>query len=104
VEVSADSGAGIQNLLTKIGAVLQQTTGVVELDAPMLTQARHQTAVARALEELRGFRRAWRDEGLPATIAAVHLHEAGEALRDLIGGIDTEQVLDEVFRRFCVGK
>jgi tRNA U34 5-carboxymethylaminomethyl modifying GTPase MnmE/TrmE len=32
------------------------------------------------------------------------LHAAADALRDLIGGIDTEHVLDEVFRRFCVGK
>ena len=57
-----------------------------------------------ALGELQAFRRAWRDDMLPATIAAVHLHEAGETLGDLIGGIDTEQVLDEVFRRFCIGK
>jgi tRNA modification GTPase len=91
-------------LLTTIGEVLDRAIGLPELDAPVLTQARHQRAVALAIAELECFRRAWRDERLPATIAAVHLHAAGDALRDLIGGIDTEQVLDEVFRRFCVGK
>ena len=59
---------------------------------------------ADALAELEHFRSAWRGGALPATIAAVHLHAAGDALHELIGGIDTEQVLDEVFRRFCVGK
>jgi tRNA modification GTPase len=104
LEVSAETGAGIQNLLNAVGDVLTRDAGAPELDAPLLTQARHQHAVAKALRELQDFGRAWRDESLPATIAAVHLHAAAEALRDLIGGVDVEHVLDEVFRRFCVGK
>ncbi len=102
--VSAETGVGIQDLLKSIGDTLDQDAGAPELDAPVLTQARHQRGVAHALAELGDFRRAWRELGLPATVAAVHLHAAAEALRDLIGGIDTEQILDEVFRRFCVGK
>ena len=104
LDVSAETGAGVQNLLNILGDVLTREAGAVELDAPILTQTRHQHAVAKALSELQDFRRAWRDESLPATIAAVHLHTAAEALRDLIGGVDIEHVLDEVFRRFCVGK
>lgn len=104
LDVSAETGAGVQKLLNVVGDLLTRQAGAPELDAPLLTQARHQHAVATALGELRDFRRAWRDESLPATIAAVHLHAAAEALRDLIGGVDVENVLDEVFRRFCVGK
>jgi len=104
VTVSAETGAGIQSLLKSIGDTLAREAGAPELDAPVLTQARHQAGVARALAELHDFRKAWREESLPATVAAVHLHAAAEALRDLIGGIDTEQILEEVFRRFCVGK
>jgi tRNA modification GTPase len=103
-EVSAETGAGIQQLLKSVGGVLAQAVGAPELDAPVLTQARHQRGVEEALSELASFRTAWREQSLPATIAAVHLHSAAEALRDLIGGVDTEQVLDELFRRFCVGK
>jgi tRNA modification GTPase len=103
-EVSAETGGGVQQLLKTIGDCLSTEIGAPELDAPILTQTRHRAGVARALDELRDFRRAWRDEKLPATVAAVHLHAAADALHDLIGGIDTEQVLDEVFRRFCVGK
>lgn len=104
VTVSAETGAGIQSLLTSIGDTLRQGAGAPEVDAPVLTQVRHRVGVTRALTELRDFRKAWRDEALPVTVAAVHLHAAAEALRELIGGIDTEQILDEVFRRFCVGK
>ena len=102
--VSAETGAGIQDLLKTMGDVLSADVGAPELDAPVLTQARHQVGIAKALDELRHFRQAWQDSALPATIAAVHLHSAAEALRDLIGGVDTEDILDEVFRRFCVGK
>lgn len=104
VAVSAETGTGMQNLLKSIGDSLSRAVGAPELDAPVLTQARHQLGVGRALLELQDFRRAWLDEALPATVAAVHLHAAAEALRELIGGIDTEEILDEVFRRFCVGK
>jgi tRNA modification GTPase len=41
---------------------------------------------------------------LPATIAAVHLRAAAGALEDLIGRVDINDVLDEVFSRFCIGK
>jgi tRNA modification GTPase len=104
VEVSADTGAGVQQLLKLLGDVLARRVGGLDLDAPVLTQARHLNAVDGALREVGAFRRAWIEELLPATIAAVHLHAAAASLHDLIGGIDTEQLLDEVFRRFCVGK
>jgi tRNA modification GTPase len=41
---------------------------------------------------------------IPAPVAAVHLREAVTTLEDLVGAVDVEDVLDEVFRRFCVGK
>jgi tRNA modification GTPase len=104
VEVSAETGAGLQQLLKTIGDVLGERIGALDLDAPVLTQARHLRSVESALAEIEAFRHAWAGKALPATIAAVHLHAAAHSLQELIGGIDTEQVLDEVFRRFCVGK
>ena len=104
IDVSAETGEGVQQLLKLLGDVMAKDVGGLDLDAPVLTQARHLHAVESALRELVDFRRAWGEDSLPATIAAVHLHSAADALQELIGGIDTEQVLDEVFRRFCVGK
>jgi tRNA modification GTPase len=37
-------------------------------------------------------------------VAAIHVRSAGEALEELIGAVQTEDVLDAVFLRFCVGK
>jgi tRNA modification GTPase len=41
---------------------------------------------------------------LPATVAAIHVRAAADALGELIGAVQVDDVLDAVFRRFCVGK
>jgi tRNA modification GTPase len=104
VAASAESGDGLAALLDAVVEALGAVTGTVEADAPVLTHERHRYAVRRALEEVQAFRAAWHDEALPAPVAAVHLREAATVLEDLIGAVDVEEVLDEVFRRFCVGK
>ena len=43
-------------------------------------------------------------EGLPAEIAATHLRSAESALEELLGTISADDVLDVVFREFCIGK
>ena len=103
VAVSAESGAGLDTLIATVTR-LASRDAAVEMDAPILTQERHRYAVGRALDEVLAFRELWTGRRLPATVAAVHLRAAAGALEDLIGAVDVEDVLDEVFRRFCVGK
>ena len=102
--VSAESGAGLGPLVEATAHVVQRDAADLEVDAPVLTHARHRYGVGRALDEVREFR-AHRQEGnIPALVAAVHLREATRSLEELVGRVDVEDVLDEVFRRFCVGK
>ncbi|HEY2162438.1 MAG TPA: tRNA uridine-5-carboxymethylaminomethyl(34) synthesis GTPase MnmE [Gemmatimonadaceae bacterium] len=104
VAVSAETGLGLDVLLSEVARLATGDAAELRADAPILTRERHRYAIGRALEEVRAFRAAWREGQLPATIAAVHLREAVTTLEDLIGAVDVEDVLDEVFRRFCVGK
>ena len=69
-----------------------------------MTRARHQAAVSRAATELTTFLDVLDAETLPASIAAIHVRAAADALAEMIGVIGTEDVLDVVFRQFCVGK
>jgi tRNA modification GTPase len=102
--VSAETGEGLSSLLSSIVDILDADAGPADVDAPLLTHERHRYAVRRALDEVHAFDRVWREGGVPAPVAAVHLREAVVVLEDLIGTVDVEEVLDEVFRRFCVGK
>jgi tRNA modification GTPase len=102
--VSAVSGAGLEALLRAIDEVVDTREGALELDAPILTRERQRSAVRAARDEVTAFRDAWERDDVPPTVAAVHLGAASDALADLIGAIDVEDVLDRLFRTFCVGK
>ncbi len=104
VDVSAHTGEGLRSLLTLVEKLLSTRHGVPLTDAPGLTRARHHAAVATAAHELHAFAVAWRDDALPASVAAIHVRAAADALADLIGIVQVDDVLDAVFRRFCVGK
>ena len=104
ISVSAETGAGLQDLLSAIDEVLHKEHGEVALDLPILTRARHRYALSLACSELEQFQRAWREENLPVTIASVHLRTAVLALEELIGTVEIEDVFDRVFSSFCVGK
>ena len=104
IAVSASTGKGLGELLHLVEGCLTTQHGVPALDAPVLTRARHRVAVTEATNELRQFLDAWIEESLPSSVAVTHIREAGRALSTLIGGIEIEDILDVVFRSFCVGK
>ena len=102
--VSAERGDGLGALLDTIGALLDAGHLSPAADAPLLTRERHRLALAAARDELAAFASAWNGGALPATVAAVHLRAAVGALEELIGTVDVEDVLERIFRTFCVGK
>jgi tRNA modification GTPase len=104
VVVSAETGLGLQDLLEVIDEVLREKHGEIIPDLPILTRARHRQALTVACSEIEQFRRAWKEENLPATIASIHLRTAVSTLEELIGTVEVEDVFDRVFSSFCVGK
>lgn len=104
VVVSAQARTGLDDLLARIDALLQDKLGAMPEDGRVLTRPRQQRAIARAAGELALFTEAWAARTLPTTVAAVHVRAAVHELDELIGRVDVEDVLDELFRRFCVGK
>lgn len=109
IAVSAESGAGLSALLTSIVARLTARAAEGDGDASandgvVLTRERHRIALAQALTEVREFQQAWTENEVPATIAAVHLRAAAHVLDELVGAISVDDVLDKLFRDFCVGK
>lgn len=104
VAVSANSGTGLSDLLSLIENRLTHQHGLPVLDAPVLTRTRHRVAVTEASTQLEQFLDAWTEGALPVSVAATHIRDAGHALGTLIGVVETEEILDVVFRNFCVGK
>lgn len=92
--VSSLTGEGINELLEQIFSVLKQRVS----KAGMISHERQVTALSDAVKALEI------DEGTPSELVAESLREANYHLERLVGRIDVEDYLSEVFSNFCVGK
>jgi tRNA modification GTPase len=99
IAVSAKTGQGIDELTRQLTAAARARIG--EAEAPVLTQARHRQHLEQCLASLR----AALDQPAGATeLGAEDLRRAADALGRLTGAVDVEDVLDQIFGRFCIGK
>jgi len=98
--VTGEGLADLKRQLAEVAFGRLLALGDVE---PVVTRARHRSALERALGEVDAFHTA-RESGVDAAAAATHLHAAVGALDDLIGVVTPDDVLDRVFASFCVGK
>lgn len=103
VEISVETGEGLDTLKEALPAMVYGGLVRQDSEVPVLTRARHSRGVKKALEEVRSFREGL-ESGLPAEVAATHLRPAETALEELLGVIPREEILDRLFREFCIGK
>ena len=107
---AAFPGARILSVCAPKGEGLDTLRGALVAFAPedgaessMLSQARHIEAAHRACASLSDAIRAIEDE-MPLDLCAVDLSAALDCLGEITGETMSEQVIDQVFARFCVGK
>ncbi|WP_171175196.1 tRNA uridine-5-carboxymethylaminomethyl(34) synthesis GTPase MnmE [Ruegeria sp. HKCCD8929] len=98
--VSGRTGQGIDRLISQISGVLSQRT----TSAGIATRERHRMAMKKALEALGEGMRVLDSGPDLYDIAAEELRTAIRALESLVGRIDVENLLDEIFASFCLGK
>jgi tRNA modification GTPase len=103
VDVSTVDGTGLEELRECMAHLVYSEVVSGGVDAPVVTRARQAQALRMAREEVEAFR-VGLVEGLPAEVAATHLRRAETALEELLGIVSVDDVLDVVFREFCVGK
>ena len=72
-------------------------------DLPMLTSERQRDSMHRASDSLQSFQRSLIN-GIPMDIALVDLYEALDYLGQITGKIVTEDIVDRIFEKFCIGK
>jgi tRNA modification GTPase len=102
--VSVHTGEGLGRLQeVLVGLAFGALVGIDVGSEGVIVRERHRAALGEALRETREFAGALA-AGIPAELAASHLRSAEEALGDLIGTVGGEEVLDVLFRSFCIGK
>lgn len=100
VGISAVSNDGIDDLLRDVAAILGQRVSGLSL----ASHVRHRQALERGVQSLRVAKAVFERGDMGAEIIALHLRDAVGALDSLIGRVDVEAVLGEIFAQFCIGK
>jgi len=102
VPVSALTGAGLDALRRALAEAL--TGGGLSQDGAPVTNLRHVTLLRSARAHLQRAREAHTAEGAPEEFLLIDLHQARGALAEVVGTSTSEDVLQEIFDRFCIGK
>jgi len=100
--VSCTTGEGIDRLV----ALLLERSETSTLDAAAslgAVNARHKSCLTRTAEALQTASDQLRDEVEPEFIA-IDLHAALNAVSEIVGHTDTEDILGKIFSTFCIGK
>lgn len=95
--VSALRETGLDTIRSWLAVELGGRLG--ELDAPVFTRERHRQALQTCLEAVEAC-----VQGQPPEILAENCRHAAFALGRITGAIGVEDLLDQIFRNFCIGK
>ncbi len=101
IKVSALTGTGLQNLeeeiLKKAGAIAQEGLNIY-------VSLRHEELLRKSKEVLESFLERYREEDISPEIAMLDIREASDYLGEIVGEVTTEDILGNIFSRFCIGK
>ncbi|HMN38248.1 MAG TPA: tRNA uridine-5-carboxymethylaminomethyl(34) synthesis GTPase MnmE [Hyphomicrobium sp.] len=97
--ISAKTGAGVEALVARITGIAADR--LASRSGPPLTQARHRQALETCLADIRAF---MAGDPAEAELRAEDLRRAAHALGRITGRVDVEDVLGQIFGRFCIGK
>lgn len=102
IAVSAKENSGIDRLEQEIEDMF--INGEIDFnDEVMITNARHKNALAGTLESLEMVRRSV-EAGMPEDFYSIDLMNAYEKLGTIIGESLEDDLVNEIFSKFCMGK
>ena len=102
IPISAKTGSGLPELTEALAEIGRRITG--DTDETMVTNTRHYEALSRAATALGRVRDGLKVATLPPDLIAQDLREALYHLGEIVGEISTDEVLGNIFRKFCIGK
>ena len=97
--VSAKTGEGLDALTRRLAQIVRERIGVTE--APAITRARYRAELNSCMSALNTF---MSDRPSDIELRAEDLRRAAHALGRITGRVGVEDVLGEIFGRFCIGK
>ena len=102
LKISALNKTGIDELYNKITEMFQLNE--INLDSEVLiTNVRHKNIISRAIENVKLSNKAILDN-MPIDIIAIYIKQILDDLGEITGEVVTEDIINEIFSKFCLGK
>jgi tRNA modification GTPase len=98
--VSAFTGYGLDNMISSIKRKLEKRVQ----NQGLATRYRHREAIDSAVNKIQMAKKFVKDGPSFYDLAAEELRQTTYTLDELFGKVDVENVLDEIFSSFCLGK
>ena len=98
--VSGVTGQGLDALVQRITGVLSGRAA----GAGIMTRERHRAAMVRAIGALESAQKEIEGGSGRTELVAESIRQGIRALDSLVGRVDVEDLLDEIFASFCIGK
>ena len=102
VNISAITGEGIEELFTKMKQKAFGSESYSEKTA-VVSNIRHYKALKKAKEHLSNAEESIKN-GMTGEFIAVDLRNAENSLGEIIGKVTTDDILNNIFSKFCIGK
>jgi tRNA modification GTPase len=102
VKISAKTGANIKNLKHTIKRILV-TDEAVEGEQVIITNTRHKAALLHAQKSLNDFMQLVKSDNDEAILAS-ELRSTLDFVGEIIGDVTSEDLLNNIFSHFCIGK
>lgn len=102
IEISALNNVGIEKLYDEITKLFELNE--IQLDNELvITNIRHKKLISKAIESVKKAKHKL-EENIPIDIVAVYIKDILEDIGTITGEFVTEDIINEIFSKFCLGK
>lgn len=102
LEVSIKDNEGIEEIYEKMSEIFNMN-GVETENTSIITNVRHKQAIKNAKESIEKALEVI-DSGMPIDITAIYFKQAIEEINKITGENVTDDIINEIFSKFCLGK
>ncbi len=102
IEISALNNIGIDKLYSKITKLFELNEINIDNDL-VITNIRHKNLITKSIESIEKTKDII-EKNMPIDIVAVYIKDILEDLGNITGEFVTEEIINEIFSKFCLGK
>ena len=102
IKISAKTKQGLENLYEQILKMFKLSEIEIN-DGEVITNIRHKNQIRKAIDALEQAKQGL-EQKMPIDIIAVSLKEALEDLSEITGENVSEDIINNIFSKFCLGK